>query len=121
MMIPEHLSDEAKAMWERVATEYELTPDALMLLRVALENWDRAQQARELVTRKGLVLNGRRNPAVDIEKQCYSLFMRAMRQLGLDIEEPGPIGRPSGDGLPPPRLPKKKPADAPLFDQAEVN
>lgn len=94
--VPAHLSDESKKTWRRIASEYELTPDAAMLLQTAMENWDRAQAARELVTREGLVLNGKRHPATDIEKQCYSLFLRTMRQLGLDIVPPGPVGRPPG-------------------------
>lgn len=89
MKPPFHLSDESKSTWRKLVAEYEFGPDALMTLRAALENWDRAQQARELIATEGLVLKGRRHPAVDIEKQCYGLFMRAMRQLGLDVVPPG--------------------------------
>ncbi|MBM3769521.1 MAG: hypothetical protein FJW32_29445 [Acidobacteria bacterium] len=95
MTIPKHLSPESKRTWRRVANEYDLTPDAEMLLRGALENWDRAQAARELVTSEGLVIDGKRHPAVDVEKQAYGLFQRFMRQLGLDVAQPGPVGRPS--------------------------
>lgn len=93
---PAHLSAESRATWKRIAAEYELTPDASLLLRAGLECWDRSQQARELVNREGLVIDGRRHPATDIEKQAYGLFQRFMRQLGLDIVPPGPTGRPSG-------------------------
>ncbi len=94
MRPPEHLSAESKSAWRRLEKEYELTPDASLLLRAALENWDRAQAAREMVNRDGLVLDGKRHPAVDIEKQAYGLFQRFIRQLGLDIVPPGPTGRP---------------------------
>jgi P27 family predicted phage terminase small subunit len=95
MTPPKHLSSESKKTYRRVAEEYDLTPDAEMLLRAALENWDRAQAARELVTAEGLVQGGKRHPAIDVEKQAYGLFQRFMRQLGLDILPPGPVGRPS--------------------------
>lgn len=95
MNIPKHLSPESKTAYRRVMREYELAPDSEMLLRAALENWDRAQAARSLVSQEGLVLNGRRHPAVDIEKQAYGLFQRFVRQLGLDIIPPGEPGRPS--------------------------
>jgi len=95
MQPPKHLTIESKRTWRRVANEYDLTPDAQMLLRGALENWDRAQAARELVNSEGLVRNGRRHPAVDVEKQAYGLFQRFWRQLGLDVAQPGPVGRPS--------------------------
>ncbi len=94
---PKHLTAEAKKFWRRVSSEYELTPDAELILQVAAENWDRAQQARVEVSRDGLTADGRRHPAIDIEKQAYGLFLRAMRQLGLDIDPPRPgAGRPEG-------------------------
>lgn len=95
MSPPKHLTDESKRAWRRISREYELTPDAGLLLRAALENWDRAQAARELVNREGMVLGEKRHPACDVEKQAYGLFQRFMRQLGLDLMEPGPPGRPS--------------------------
>jgi P27 family predicted phage terminase small subunit len=95
MTPPKHLSAESKRNWRRIAAEYELTPDAELLLKCAFENYDRAQEARELVTREGLVIEGKRHPGVDIEKQAYGLFQRFMRQLGLDVEDPKPIGRPN--------------------------
>jgi P27 family predicted phage terminase small subunit len=94
MKPPLHLSAESKTTWRRIAKEYELTPDAALLLRAALENWDRAQSARELVNKEGIVVAAHRHPAIDIEKQAYGLFQRFMRQLGLDITPPGPTGRP---------------------------
>lgn len=96
MKPPKHLSADSKRVWNRIDREYNLTPDAGELLAVALANRDRAEQARELVDREGLVLDGKRHPAVDVEKQAYGLYLRALRQLGLDIEPPGPVGRPPG-------------------------
>ena len=95
---PPHLSPEARAFWERVDEEYELTSDGALYLRAALGNWDRAQLARETIAREGLTVEGRKHPAIDIEKQAYGLFLRAMRQLGLDVIPPGslPVGRPVG-------------------------
>jgi phage terminase small subunit len=94
---PSHLSVEMRKFWSVVTKEYELEVEALLTLRAACENWDRAQQARELVTKEGLVMSsGKRHPALDIERQAYVLFLRAVRALGLDIVQPGPVGRPPG-------------------------
>src|SRR5664279_5068224 len=95
---PPHLSQEMRRFWGTVIKEYELEAEALLTLRAACENWDRAQQARELVTKEGLVLGGKRHPAVDIEKQAYGLFLRSVRALGLDVIPPGSLsaGRPVG-------------------------
>jgi hypothetical protein len=93
---PTHLSAEARGFWNLIMQEYDLEPDARFLLRAACENWDRAQQAREMIARDGLVMDGKRHPAVDVEKQAYGLFLRAVRQLGLDVVAAGPTGRPPG-------------------------
>lgn len=85
-----------KAFWTEIMAQYELEVDARHLLRAACENWDRAQQAREQIAKDGLLLEGRRHPAIDVEKQAYSLFSRLLRQLGLDVVAPGPVGRPPG-------------------------
>lgn len=95
---PDHLSAESKSHWRRIAKEFDLTADAALLLRCALEQFDRAQAARELVSREGLVVNGKRHPATDIEKTAFGLFGRFMRQLGLDIAPAGPVGRPPASG-----------------------
>jgi len=96
MTIPKHLSTESKRTYRRIANEFDLGADAENLLRLALENWDRAQQARELVSAEGLITEGgKRHPAIDIENNAYGIYLRAVRQLGLDILPPGPVGRPS--------------------------
>jgi len=94
MNVPKHLSKESRKVFRRISSEYELTADGAMILQASLEAWDRAQCARRLVNREGLVIEGKRHPATDIEKQSYSLFLRGMRQLGLDVLPPGPAGRP---------------------------
>jgi phage terminase small subunit len=93
---PAYLSPAMKAFWRRATAEFELEADAKLILRTACTAYDRATQARELIAKEGLIVNNRRHPAVDIEAQSQSLFLRSIRQLSLDIEPPGPIGRPVG-------------------------
>jgi phage terminase small subunit len=93
---PAHLSTEMRRFWRSVNSEYELEDDALLILKTGCEAYDRAQQARVLIASDGLILNGRRHPAIDVEAQAQSLFLRSMRQLALDVVDPGPIGRPVG-------------------------
>lgn len=92
--VPKHLSREAKRHWARLVKDYELSPDALLILQVGLENWDQAQAARALIREQGLIVNGRRHPAAELQKNGDALFMRAMRELGLNLSEPGDVGRP---------------------------
>ncbi len=93
---PDHLSAEMKKFWRSILAEYELEPDAALILRTACEQFDRAQQARAEIERDGLVADGnRRHAACDVEKTAVGLFLRSLRQLGLDVVQPG-SGKPAG-------------------------
>jgi P27 family predicted phage terminase small subunit len=96
---PRHLSRPAKAWWRTVTTEWDIAQDGLLVLQVALEAYDRLCQARQLVDGEGVVIvdpSGRRraHPALAVEKEARLALLRAWRQLGLDVEPPGPVGRP---------------------------
>jgi len=93
MTAPKHLSEESRKLFRQIAATVELDAQAETLLRGALEQWDRAQAARALVTAEGLVIDGKRHPALEIEKSAYRLALSFFRELGLD--PPAPLGRPS--------------------------
>ncbi len=94
MKCPANLSSDARRHWNRITAEYELTSDAAMILETGLASWDMGQQARELLRREGLVLGTKRHPALEILKMADTTFLRAMRELGLNISDPGDVGRP---------------------------
>jgi P27 family predicted phage terminase small subunit len=79
--------------------EWEVGRDGLLVLQVALEAYDRLCQARRLIDTEGIIItdpSGRRraHPALMVEKEARLGLLRAWRQLGLDVEPPGPVGRP---------------------------
>ena len=81
-----------KAFWTSILKDFELEEDACLILRAACENFDRAQIARQIIATEGITLpGGKRHPAVDVEAGAYALFLRALRQLGLDIVAPGKL------------------------------
>ena len=86
---PSCFSDKSKRLWRTIHEEYELECDAIELLRVALENLDLADSARELLRAEGLVINGKKHPASDACKLHDGMFLRSMRQLGLDVVAAG--------------------------------
>lgn len=95
---PAHLSKSTKVWWRSVVGEYELEPHHLRLLQAACEAWDRLQEARELLFRDGLVVEGREggmrpHPAVAIERDCRTGFARLVRELDLDVEPPAANSR----------------------------
>ena len=101
MKAPPHLSREAKKWWRFVASEFELDEANALVLRAALESFDRLNTARKVLDKEGLTCEDRfgqvrARPEVAIERDARIAFLRGWRQLGLDIEAPGPIGRPPG-------------------------
>ena len=95
---PAHLSEESAAWWRAVCSDFDLEPHQLCLLRAACESWDRAQQAREQVSERGLTFeaaNGdlKTNPCVAIERDARRLFTQILRELDLD-GSPVPDRRP---------------------------
>lgn len=86
---PAYFSSKAKGLWKKLLEQYELEPEAMQILQLALENLDLADRARELLRAEGLVIGGKKHPASDSVKLHDGLFLRAVRQLGLDVIAPG--------------------------------
>ncbi len=98
---PKHLSSEAKKWWEQVVADYTIDDAAALVLLTACEAFDRRREAREMLKKEGLVVQDRfgqpkPHPAASIERDAAATLLRAWRVLGLDVEPPGPIGRPPG-------------------------
>lgn len=90
---PAHLSPDARRWWRGVVTAYELQPHQLPVLQAAAEAWDRKEQAREALTRDGLTMTTRlgevkAHPAVAIERDSRVAYLRAVRELALDVSAP---------------------------------
>ncbi len=96
---PRHLQPETRKWFRHVAVEWPLEQHHLRLLLAACEAWDRCCQAREVVDRKGLTYEDRigaprARPEVGLERDSRLAFMRAVRELDLDIDPPTQPGRP---------------------------
>ncbi len=90
---PEHLSDESKAWYQQVATEFAMDQHHLFLLQCACENWDRSQSARREIEKNGLTVLDRfdqihARPEVAIQKTAQAAFVRVVRELRLDESSP---------------------------------
>ncbi|NQU20945.1 MAG: P27 family phage terminase small subunit [Candidatus Nealsonbacteria bacterium] len=92
---PVKWSKTAKRFWLDVHKQFVLEePQHVELLRAACQQLDRADAARAVVDKGGVVLLDRfkqvkPNPAVDMERQAHLAFLRLARELGLDVELPG--------------------------------
>ena len=91
---PLHLGDTGKGFWKKIVAEYEFEPHHLEILGLAAKCLDRIASARELLDSEGVVVRDRFNcpkphPAVAVELQNKTIFARLIRELGLDLADPG--------------------------------
>jgi P27 family predicted phage terminase small subunit len=92
---PSHLSAESKAFFDYVTREYQgFDRHHIKLLTLACEAWDRAVQARKGPESHGITFvdrHGSRKPSpeIAIEKDSRIAFARLIREIGLDLAEPG--------------------------------
>lgn len=100
MQIPNSLTDEAKNIWKIVEKDFKLKDYQLIVLKTALEAYDRMHEAKKEIDKKGIITtaaNGfeQKNPALQIEKEARSGFLAAWKALDLNIEPPQDLGRPT--------------------------
>jgi phage terminase small subunit len=103
---PEHLQPETKAWWTSITTDYELEQYQLHTLQAAGEAWDLYQLARAERAKHGLTFADdkgmiRARPEAAIARDARTSFLRAVRELKLDVEPPKPP-RVGGIGWMPP-------------------
>jgi P27 family predicted phage terminase small subunit len=97
---PEHLSDDVKAFWRTVVSDFDLEPWHIRLLQCAVESWDRMQEARRTLAAEGSTYRNRfgapvKHPSIGIEQDARMSFLRSMRELALDASVT-PESRPHG-------------------------
>lgn len=97
---PQHLSAESMRLWRSVLADYELERRHEAVLCTALEALDRMRQAQALIAAEGMTVTDRygtpkAHPAVVIDRDSRNAFLRAMRELGLDLEAPATTRAPS--------------------------
>ncbi len=102
---PPHLATPERRLWQRLVSDYSIDDSGgQAVLQVACEAAERVRGAREAITRDGLLIDGKPHPLLLVERDSRKLFLQAIRQLDLDTEDAGDVGRPAqldGWGKPP--------------------
>lgn len=95
---PSHLRADGRRLWRRLVVAYVFEPHHLAILEAACQARDRMTEAREAIERDGLLVEGRfgprAHPAIAVERDSRLAMMRALRELGLDLEQ-APESRPA--------------------------
>src|SRR4051812_11268991 len=98
------LSAEAKKLKSRLLRDYAIEDEAgTVILRVALEAFDRMREAQKSVNDDGLTTSDRfgqvkAHPMLAVERDSRIAFLGALARLHLDFEPLAEVGRPTGGG-----------------------
>jgi phage terminase small subunit len=88
---PAGLSAAARKLWAQIQDGYGVAdPAGLAILCEALRAWDRSEQARREVEKRGVTLfdkyqQARVNPAANVERDSRAAFLSALKALKVDI------------------------------------
>ena len=87
----DNVSKDAKKLFIQIVSTFAMEPQDEAVLAKGLEAWDRAEQAREIIQKSGILITSRLgevkpNPAIAIERDSRAAFLSAIRQLNLDYE-----------------------------------
>src|SRR6185503_5661730 len=93
-VLPRHLKVSTRRWAEDILATYELEGHHFRLLVLAAEAWDRGQAARARIARLGMTYQDRfkqprLRPEVNVERDSRVAFARLVRELALDVLEPG--------------------------------
>lgn len=92
---PAGLSVAGRGLWQRLRTEYSiLDAGGLAVLEQAARCYDRAEEARRMLDREGVVVKDRwgqrkPHPAAPVERDARAQLLAALRQLNIETPEEG--------------------------------
>ena len=84
---PKTLSKAAVTVWRKLTAEYETIDEhGLLILEVALQSWDRMNQATQVLDKEGITVKGvggraKAHPALAVERDCRAAFTQGMKVL----------------------------------------
>lgn len=95
------LSRETRKWYGEMVSTWAFESHHLKLLMLACEAWDRAKDAQAAIDKESLICIDRfgsphPRPEVKIKENATAQFAQLIKQLGLDLDEVRPVGRPPG-------------------------
>jgi phage terminase small subunit len=93
-LVPDHLKPATQAWFEGICRDFELESHHIKVLQLAAEAWDTYENARDAIAQHGMtfvnVKHGdvKPRPEVAIMQNSRIAFLRALRELNLDVAPP---------------------------------
>jgi hypothetical protein len=96
---PRHLSKHMRSWVLSILDRYEIEPQHFKILILAAEAWDRCENARKVLSKKGVSYLDRfdaprARPEIAVERDSRIAFVRCLRELALENEQPTDKPRP---------------------------
>ena len=91
---PKHLKAATREWFDEIVRSYELESQHLKILAIAAEAWDSYEAARDSIAQNGMTFVNKKHgdikprPEVSIMNNSRVAFLRAMRELNLDVQAP---------------------------------
>jgi P27 family predicted phage terminase small subunit len=91
---PSHLSAKGRRLFASILERYELDPEGIATLTMAIEAHDLAATARRRLKVEGLIVDGpggrpMAHPCVGIHRDCMASWRQLLGQLGIPSDEEG--------------------------------
>lgn len=100
--LPTALTREGRSLCRKLMRDYEIEDAAgTIILRTTFEAFDRMKSCQSAIARDGETVRDRwgqvkPHPLLSAERDARAQFLAGLRQLNLDVEPIGKIGRPGG-------------------------
>ncbi len=93
LAVPRHLSVHMRKWVASICDRYQIEPQHFKVLIVAAESWDLAQKCRAVLAKHGMTYDDRFNqprarPECAVLRDSRIGFLRALRELALENEQP---------------------------------
>jgi phage terminase small subunit len=91
---PTHLKPTTRVWFDQICREYELESQHLKILQIAAESWDTYENGRDSIAENGMTFVNLKHgdikprPEVAIMQNSRIAFLRAVRELNLDVAPP---------------------------------
>jgi len=93
-LAPKHLKPATRLWFDQICRDYQLESQHMKILQTACEAWDLYETSRESIATNGMTFVNKRfgdvkpRPEQHVMQNAQRTFLRALRELNLDVQQP---------------------------------